>query len=143
VTTLFTRHAIVAVALVRFVGILAVISGVVLLVVDSPVSAYVPIPISPRIAEAIPLLLVGIACLGWLAVDRPSRIDLIKQILIAAAFILWGINLLMPPGKWSKFTGAVVIAIYVFDLAWLMEGNLRKKLSVATLKNSSACVSSN
>ena len=62
--------------------------------------------------------------------SEPTAIDLIKQVLLAVAFILWGINLLMPTGEWSRFVGAIVIAIYVFDLAWLMEGNLRKRIAV-------------
>ncbi len=126
---------------VRVIGVLAVMSGVVLLIVDSPLSAQPPIPISRAVAEAIPLLLVGVAFLAWLAIDRPPIIDLIKQIFIALAFILWGINLLMPPGQWAKFVGAVVIAIYVFDLAWLMEGNLRKRFGVRSMGGTNRCSS--
>lgn len=124
---------------IRFIGVLAVISGIVLLVVDSPLAVHLPIRISRPVAEAIPLLLVGVGYLAWLAVDRPSAIDLVKQALIAVAFILWGITLLMPAGPSSTFAGAVVIAIYVFDLAWLMEGNLRKAL--LTSKEASGCTS--
>src|SRR5271166_6202888 len=110
----------------RFVYVLAVICAVVLLIVDSPVSSYLSIPISRAVVEAAPLLFVGIAYLGWLAIDRPGTVDLIKQALIATAFILWGVSLLMPTGPWATFVGAVVISIYVVDLAWLMEGNFRK-----------------
>jgi hypothetical protein len=113
---------------VRAIGILAVCSGVFLLIADSPVSINLPLTVSHSIIEAIPLLLVGIAYLAWLATEKPTVIDLIKQIFIAIAFILWGADLLMPPGNWARFVAAVVIAIYVFDLAWLIEGNLRKKL---------------
>jgi hypothetical protein len=117
--------------LIRCIGALAVLAGIVLLIVDSPISRDLPIPISHAVAEATPLLLVGIAYLAWLALDRRSIIDLIKQVLLAAAFVLWGVSLLMPSGRWSRFVGAVVIAIYVFDLAWLMEGNIRSRLEGA------------
>ena len=117
---------------IRFIGGLAVVAGVVLLIVDSPLSRHMPIPISHRVAEAMPLLLVGIAYLAWLARDRPPVIELITQLFLATAFVLWGINLLMPPGSAARFVGAVVIAIYVFDLAWMMEGNLRKKFGAST-----------
>ncbi len=119
---------ILAVWHIRFVGVLAVISAVVLLIVDAPIFGHLPPLISRAVIEAIPLLLVGIAYLSWLAVDRPSAIDVVKQGLIAIAFILWGTTLLMPTGQWSRFMGAIVIALYVFDLAWLMEGNLRKTI---------------
>jgi hypothetical protein len=111
----------------RFLYVFAVICAVVLLIVDSPISTYLSIPISHAAVEAAPLLFVGIAYLAWLAIDRPATANLIAQALIAAAFILWGVDLLMPTGPWATFVGAVVISIYVFDLAWLMEGNLRKK----------------
>jgi len=111
----------------RLLYVLASICGIILLIVDLPTSAHLLVPISRAAVEAAPLLLVGIAFLTWLAIDRPAPLDLIKQAAIAAAFILWGVDLLMPPGRWATFVGAVVIAIYVFDLAWLMEGHLRKK----------------
>lgn len=116
----------------RYTCMIAVVCAVVLLIVDFPFSTRLAMPISRAVVEAAPLLFIGIAFLGWLAIDRPSTIDLIKQALIAAAFILWGIDLLLPAGRWTTFIGAVVIAIYVIDLAWLMEGNLRKKLRVQT-----------
>jgi len=122
------------VAPTRLLCVLAVISGVVLLIVDSPIAAHVAIPISRAVAEALPLLLVGAAYLGWLVIDRPATMDLIKQVLIAVAFILWGVNNLMLTGRWATFVGAVVIAIYVFDLAWLMEGNLRKTFGVRSMR---------
>jgi hypothetical protein len=124
---------------IRFIAVLAVISGIVLLVVDSPMAVYLPVRISRAFAEAVPLLLVGVGYLAWLAIDLPPIIDLIKQCLIAVAFILWGVNLLMPAGAASEFVGAVVIAIYVFDLAWLMEGNLRKTIRAA--KGTNGCAS--
>jgi len=86
------------------------------------------------VAEALLLLLVGAAYLGWLVIDRRPTMDLIKQVLIAVAFILWGVNNLMLTGRWAAFVGAVVIAIYVFDLAWLMEGNLRKTFGIRSVR---------
>jgi hypothetical protein len=126
---------------VRVIGALAVLSGFFLLGVDSPLTSQLPAWISRAVIEAMPLLLVGIAYLAWLAVDRPPMVDLIKQILIAVAFVLWGISLLMPPGPWTRFVGAVVIAIYVFDLAWLMEGNLRKRFGDRSKTGMGECVS--
>jgi hypothetical protein len=114
--------------IVRTIALLAVFAGLTLLLVDSPIAARLPMRIDRSAAEAFPLLLVGIAYLAWLATERPAVIDLVKQLLIALAFILWGVSLLMPAGPAARLLGAVVIAIYVFDLAWMMEGNLRKNL---------------
>jgi hypothetical protein len=128
----------------RFLYLLAVACGVALLIVDSPIPVRLPSHITHAMVEAAPLVLVGVAFLVWLAIERPPIIDLLKQFFIALAFILWGVDLLMPPGAWATFVGAVVIAIYVFDLAWLMEGNLRKKVGVRSVTKecaSPACTS--
>lgn len=109
-----------------------VASGVVLLVVDSPLATHLRIRPSHAVTEAVPLLLVGVAYLAWLATERRPLVEMVKQVLIALAFILWGANLLMPPGHWAQFVGGVVIAVYVFDLAWLIEGNLRRQLRDST-----------
>ena len=114
--------------IVRTIALLAVCAAVTQLLVDSPLATRLPMRIDPSIAEAFPLLLIGIAYLAWLATERPPAIELVKQLLIALAFILWGVSLLMPAGPPAKLLGATVIALYVFDLAWMIEGNLRKKL---------------
>jgi hypothetical protein len=114
--------------IVRTIALLAVFAGVTQLAVDSPIATHLPMRIDRSVAEALPLLLVGIAYLAWIATERPAAIELVKQLLIALAFILWGVDLLMPAGPRTELLGAVVIAIYVFDLAWMIEGNLRKQL---------------
>jgi hypothetical protein len=123
-----TFRAIVVLLSVRGISILAVCAGVFALIEDLPVSTSLTGLVSRSVAEAVPLLLVGVAYLAWLATERPPIVALVKQILIAAAFLLWGVSLLMPTGPWARFVGAVVIAIYVFDLVWLIEGNLQSTL---------------
>jgi len=110
----------------RLLSALAVATGIVLLVFDSPAPIHYPVWLTRPVVESTPLLLVGAAFLAWLAVNRPAAIEWVKQGFVALAFILWGIDLLMPAGPWATFVGAVVIAIYVFDLAWLMEASVRK-----------------
>jgi hypothetical protein len=124
---------------IRTIGALAVIAAMLLLFVDSPLSDGFALRVSHRVVEAVPLLLIGFAYLAWLIIDRPGVIDLVKQLLLALAFILWGVSLLMPPSNGSRFVAAVVIAIYVFDLAWLMEGNLRKKFGLRPSNAGTEC----
>ena len=71
---------------IRFVAFLAVICGVVLLIVDSPLSTHLPTPINHAVVEAAPLLLVGLAFLIWLAMDRPAIVDLIKASIDRSCF---------------------------------------------------------
>jgi uncharacterized protein (TIGR03000 family) len=123
----------------RFLYVAAVVSGIFLLISHALATVGWSTPVNPAIVEATPLLFVGVAFFAWLAIDRPAKIDCIKQAFIALAFVLWGVDLLLPPGPWATFIGAVVIAIYVFDLAWLMEGNLRKHMRHSGGVASHAC----
>ena len=124
---------------IRLLGILAVVSAVIMLAVDSPLLGLLRDlsqvslsflsslwPPRPALFEAAPLMFVGVAFLASLFVSRPSGIELTKQMLLGSAFVLWAVDLLMPQGAWATLIGAVVIALYVFDLAWMIEGNLRK-----------------
>jgi hypothetical protein len=111
---------------VRVSCILTCGAALALLIVDSPLidqQRHLP----HAIFEAVPLLLVGIIFLIWLFIERPAVIEWIKQACLGLAFIFWGVDLLLPSGPWTTFLGAVVIAIYVFDLVWMVEGKIRQE----------------
>jgi len=44
---------------------------------------------------------------------------LMKRLLLAAAFIGWGVDQLLPFGRVALFLGDAVIAVYVLDLFWM------------------------
>jgi hypothetical protein len=72
--------------------------------------------------SSLPLALagVGFAVLQiWL---RPTRGILLRRLLLAAAFILWAVDQLLPPGQLAMFIGDAVISAYVLDLYWMMKG---------------------
>jgi hypothetical protein len=72
---------------------------------------------APTISAA-PLLLIGVGFLVVQVMRRPRPTELLKNILLAATFLLWGIVQLMEQNALSKRLGNVVIALYVLDLAW-------------------------
>jgi peptidoglycan/LPS O-acetylase OafA/YrhL len=77
------------------------------------------IPQMPRGAiSAMPLLLVGVAFLILQLMIRPRPKECLKNLLLAATFILWGIVQLMPQNALSMRLGNLVVALYVVDLAW-------------------------
>ncbi|MBE3604922.1 hypothetical protein IMX07_14975 [bacterium] len=97
------------------VAFAAVIAGVVLLVGDAAVgltarAAHAPI-------SAAPLLMVGAAFMAVLPLTRPGWLEFTKRAMVGAAFILWGIAQLMPPGAAATTLGDLVITLYVIDLA--------------------------
>jgi hypothetical protein len=99
-------------------AILALVAGITLLLGDAKLgtlSSFTAAAIS-----AAPLLLVGTSFLILQPVLRPQWMELMKNVLLAATFLLWGIIQLLPRNATSMRLGDVVIALYVLDLAWVI-----------------------
>jgi hypothetical protein len=80
----------------------------------------IPLGFSAQVISAAPLLLIGVSLLIVQTMLRPRWTELLKNILLAAAFILWGVVQLMQESALSKRLGDIVIALYVLDLAWMI-----------------------
>jgi UPF0716 family protein affecting phage T7 exclusion len=96
--------------------VLALVSSAVLLASDSKIAA-----VTGRwaaVVSAVPLLAVGLSFLIIQLIIRPRATELLKNLLLAATFLLWGAVQLMTPSFVSKILGDVVIALYVTELAW-------------------------
>jgi hypothetical protein len=75
------------------------------------------------VISAAPLLLVGTAFLIMQSIIRPRWVELLRNALLAATFLLWGTIQLMPQNATSMRLGNVVIVLYVLDLAWVVLGS--------------------
>jgi len=53
-------------------------------------------------------------------------LELLKRLMLGAAFLLWGIVQLMPPGDLAAELGNLVIALYVVDLGLIIWTELQK-----------------
>jgi hypothetical protein len=73
--------------------------------------------------SAAPLLLVGTSFLFVQPLLRPRRLELLKNLMLAATFLLWGAVQLMPQNTLAVRLGNLVIALYVLDLAWMTLGS--------------------
>jgi hypothetical protein len=69
--------------------------------------------------SALPLLFGGAAFALLQFRLKPPRVTLLKRLLLAAAFIGWGVDELLPAGRAALFLGDAVIAAYVLDLFWM------------------------
>jgi hypothetical protein len=108
---------------IGIVIVLALSSGALLLVNDLPWLPFTPFAHAP--ISAAPLLLIGLAALGFQFVIRPKLLDLFKACLVSAAFLLWGIDQLLHQGWLAITLGDVVIVLYVIDLGWMMLDGLK------------------
>jgi hypothetical protein len=105
------------VAGLRIFPALSVLLAGVLLVANLPV-----VPGSLHLyLSALPLALAGLGYALLQAFLRPPRTILLKRLLLAATFMLWAVDQLLPAGRAATLIGDVVIAAYVLDLYWLAQ----------------------
>lgn len=106
-----------------FVSVLArlsLLAAVVLLVANPFVSNGMHGYLS-----SFPLALAGIGyALLQIQLKPPVR-TLLKRLLLAAAFVLWAADQLLPSGRTAVFLGDIVIAAYVADLFWMIRDQKR------------------
>jgi hypothetical protein len=118
--------ALLPLKLIRFLNWLLVISalltGILLLLNDIFTFSFPHAPIS-----SAPLLLIGAAYLAFQLLTGPTLLDLCKSLIVSSAFILWGIDQILPPSWFAATLGDVVIVLYVIDLSWLMIDRLKQK----------------
>jgi hypothetical protein len=69
--------------------------------------------------SSFPLALAGIGFAVLQIRLRPARETLFRRLLLAAAFIFWAVDQLLPPGQVATFIGDAVISAYVLDLYWM------------------------
>lgn len=84
-------------------------------------------PFGPCTHLSTPLLLIGLAALGFQVMARPNALDLFKALIVSTAFLLWGIDQLLPTGWLATTVGDMVIVMYVIDLGWMMVDHLRQQ----------------
>jgi hypothetical protein len=102
--------------LVFTLAVLALIASVGLLAND-----FTSAGVHGRLADALsafPLLAVGLAFVLAQQSVRPRPWELLKNLLLAATFVLWGVVQLMGQSHLAKILADGVIALYVTDLAW-------------------------
>jgi hypothetical protein len=102
--------------------IIALVAGVFLLLSD----VFSILPLHAPVSAA-PLLLIGATYLGFQVLTLPKPLDLFKALIVSSAFLLWGIDQLLPPGWFATTLGDVVIVLYVVDLGWMMMDRLRQR----------------
>jgi hypothetical protein len=71
--------------------------------------------------SSLPLALAGIAYAVLQIRLRPSRPTLLKRLLLAASFIFWAIDQLLPSGQMATLVGDAVVSAYVLDLFWMIQ----------------------
>lgn len=101
-------------------GILTLLSVAVLLVWD-----FVPTRFpadAHAFLGALPLAMIAITYLVYQSVHRPPWRELVKAILLAAAFVLWAANQLWPKSALATLWNDIAIALFVLDVFLVIVG---------------------
>ena len=104
-------------AMLRILPALSVLLAGILMASNLP---FVPGGMHSYLSAA-PLALAGIGYAVLQIHRRPPRSTLLKRLLLAATFIMWAVDQLLPPGRVATMIGDAVIAAYVLDLYWLTQ----------------------
>jgi hypothetical protein len=101
-------------------GVITLISVGVLLVwdVDSrlfPQRAH-------DVLAAFPLAMIAVAYLVYQAVHRPARLEAVKAVMLAIAFLFWAANQLWPDLAQATLFNDIAIALFVLDVLLVMVG---------------------
>jgi hypothetical protein len=117
-------------AVTLFLLMLALVSSAALLALD--VSGDFRESDARRVVSALPLIAIALACLAFHATWTPEPLDLLKRVLLSAAFLFWAANQLFPTAGWAPVANDIAIALFVLDLALILWSDLRKRLAKAT-----------
>jgi hypothetical protein len=82
-----------------------------------------------RVVSALPLIAIALACLAFHATWTQEPLDLLKRVLLSAAFLFWAANQLFPAAGWAPVANDLAIALFVLDLALILWSDLRERLA--------------
>jgi hypothetical protein len=74
------------------------------------------------VLAAFPLAMIALAYLVYQAAHRPARLEAVKAILLAAAFLFWAANQLWPGLRQATLLNDMAIALFVLDVFLVMAG---------------------
>ena len=95
--------------------------GVVALLVWDVRPALFP-PQAHDFLGAFPLALIAIAYLVYQVVRRTRPAEMVKAVLLAAAFLLWAANQFWPNARLATLFNDLAIALFVLDVFLVMAG---------------------
>jgi hypothetical protein len=79
-------------------------------------------PKAHDVLAAVPLSLIAVAYLLYQGIRRPAPKELVKAILLAAAFLLWAANQLWPELPQATLFNDLAIALFVLDVFLVIVG---------------------
>jgi hypothetical protein len=117
-------------SVVRVLSIMSLVFSAVLLISNLRLTS----PQDHAYLSSLPLAFAGIGYAVLQIRLRPARGILLKRLFLAATFVIWAVDQLLPVGRVSTLIGDFVVVAYVLDLYWIVQelaslpGNLPEQL---------------
>jgi hypothetical protein len=102
------------------VGVITLVAAAVLLTWDA-VPRFFPARAHDYLA-AFPLATIALAYLVYQTAHRPPFRELVKAILLSAAFMFWAANQLWPDIRQATLFNDIAVALFVLDIFLVMIG---------------------
>ncbi len=112
----------------RIVGLFALGVAAVLVVLDLTQGGFLNTE-AHAVLSAAPLGLIAFAYLAHQAVRKLSWMEGLQAALLAAAFLCWSVYQLFPTFAGGPVFNDVAIALFVLDVAFILNGRLRSTTS--------------
>jgi hypothetical protein len=74
------------------------------------------------VLASFPLAMVAVAYIVYQSARRPARMEFIKAILLAGAFLFWAANQLWPDLRQATLFNDIAIALFVLDVLLVIVG---------------------
>jgi hypothetical protein len=107
-------------ALPVILGVITLASVVVLFAWDA-IPRLFPAK-SHNFLAAFPLAVIALAYLVYQTAHRPARMEVVRAIMLAVAFLFWAANQLWPDLSQATLFNDVAIALFVLDVFLVMVG---------------------
>lgn len=75
-----------------------------------------------NLLAAFPLTMIALAYLVYQTAHRPARLEVVKAVMLAVAFLFWAANQLWPDLSQATLFNDVAIALFVLDVFLVMVG---------------------
>lgn len=74
------------------------------------------------VLAAFPLAMIAVAYLAYQAAHRPARLEVVKAIMLAVAFLFWAANQFWPDLPKATLFNDIAIGLFVLDVFLVMIG---------------------
>jgi hypothetical protein len=75
-----------------------------------------------EVLATLPLAIIAFAYILYQCAHRPMRMEFVKAILLAAAFLFWAANQLWPESHQATLYNDIAIALFVLDVFLVIVG---------------------